>query len=131
MIKHKLFIVVFFLFTFVGQTFATTAAPCLMMNEMLMHEQIQTNTLLEKSNVIDESNMTMTMQQHMAMSTDADMADCCQELDCTCPVGGCISAMLTININFNVWTVSTQKITSATLLARSQKFTSLYRPPIS
>ena len=114
LIKHKLFVVVWVLLAFVGQTVASTAAPCHQMKQMDMAANM---VMMNHSMTNDSIDKTVKL-------------DCCQQ-DCSCPIGLSVSATSLVNLTLDSLTISTQKIEQYTNLLQSQSLTSLYRPPIS
>lgn len=111
------------LLVFVGQAMASAAMPCQMDMQSQPHQM-----------AMDESsNSVHMMHDDLDSSNQASKSDSsgCAELDCSCPMVGCSSAMLpAASFQNKVLPISSHINNQSLLLAINQVSSSLYRPPI-
>lgn len=129
---NHILIVMLMLVAFIGQTAVSTAlsfsaAPC-------DHKSMNAGTSMMIHNIIanDGPNEVMSHASMMLSDSNQDsVMKCCQE-QCKCPMNGCVSLSLCVDITrFNSLALSEQKISQLSSLHLLQMNTSLYRPPIS
>lgn len=112
------------LLTFLGQAVASVTMSC-------SHEMTMDMSTMSHDNMADAiSHTDMMLESDKQDSSQDYLMDCCQE-QCKCPMSGCVSLSLLLDIRFNADIIAEQKISLLPLLHQSQVNASLYRPPIS
>ena len=112
------------LLTFLGQAVASVTMSC-------SHEMAMDMSTMSHDKMTDaRSHTNMMLSSEKPDSSQDYLMDCCQE-QCKCPMSGCVSLSLLLDIRFNADIIAEQKISLLALVHQSQINTSLYRPPIS
>jgi len=124
--QNKILVILLMLVAFIGQAMASITVPC-------AHESMNTNMSMMAHEDMSNMNHTDMMSDGTEQADNQTTTmDCCQE-QCKCPMNGCISISLFVNVNlgFNYGVIAQQKISQLPSLHQPQVNTSLYRPPIS
>lgn len=112
------------LLTFFGQAVASVTVSC-------SHEMTMDMSTMSHDNMADAiSHTNMMLESDQQDSSQDYLMDCCQE-QCKCPMSGCVSLSLLLDIRYNADIIAEQKISLLSLVHQSQINASLYRPPIS
>ncbi len=123
--QNKIVVILFMLVAFIGQAMASITVPC-------AHESMNTNMSMMTHEAMTNMDHAMMIDSAEQTADENTLMDCCQE-QCKCPMNGCISLSLLVNVNlsFNYGVITQQKISQLLSLHQPQVNSSLYRPPIS